>query len=152
MNDADFDIATRTIAGEARGESIEVQTATAHVILNRAAAARAWQERRGKRHPLYGTGDLVSACKQRYQFSCWNEGDPNRAAIEAMTPATMAYRTAYAALLGAAAPGSQDPTRGATHYHTIAKPKAAYLWPPSWAQTLVHTVDVGPHRFYREKD
>lgn len=60
------DIMARTIFGEARGERWEGKIEVAHVIMNRVEHGGWW-------------GDtIIKVCTKPYQFSCWNENDPNR--------------------------------------------------------------------------
>ena len=91
----DIDTVARTIWGEARGEPIVGQQAVASVIANRASIAAAWFSHHGIPHPLYGDGHLASACLAHhggvYQFSCWNQDDPNRAKQIAVTEANQAF-------------------------------------------------------------
>ena len=62
----DLSVMARTVYGEGRGDSHEGRLAIAHVILNRARAGGWW-------------GSAISeVCLKRWQFSCWNAGDPNR--------------------------------------------------------------------------
>jgi len=56
----------RTLWGEARGESEEGQVAVGHVIKNR-VEKKTW----------YGK-TIKDVCLKKWQFSCWNENDPNR--------------------------------------------------------------------------
>ncbi len=76
-----------------------------------------------------------------WQFSCWNEGDPNRAKIERADESDREFasctRIARRALAGALA----DPTHGATHYH------ATGIAPP-WAAGREPSAVIGRHRFY----
>lgn len=61
----DIDILARTIYGEARGEPWEGKIAVAWVVRNRAERGGWW-------------GDTIrEVCLKPWQFSCWNETDPN---------------------------------------------------------------------------
>lgn len=87
----DTDILARTIYGEARGESISGQEAIASVILNRVAFAK----RRGR----YWWGNTIAGvCLAPWQFSCWNENDPNRKIIERADDADIGFAFANASL------------------------------------------------------
>ena len=62
----------RTIWGEARGEDEQGKIAVGHVIKNR----RDKQTWMGK--------TIKDVCLKKWQFSCWNENDPNREKILAL--------------------------------------------------------------------
>jgi spore germination cell wall hydrolase CwlJ-like protein len=124
-----------TMWGEARGEGEEGMRAVGHVIRNR------WE---AKRYGAYVT-DTVS---QAFQFSAWNPGDPNRAAmlaIDALPKDGEAWRQWLAAkrLANEILTGrSADPTGGALFYHTVAIH-------PQWADGMAPTTRVGEHLFYK---
>jgi hypothetical protein len=65
----DLSVMARTVFGEARGEPYQGRLAVAHVILNRVRAG-GW----------FGAS-VSEVCLKRWQFSCWNPGDPNRARL-----------------------------------------------------------------------
>src|SRR6266851_1198033 len=97
----------RTLWGEARGESDDGKTAVAWVVRNRA-------ERAGFAGRLLGqAGAVAHVCRAPWQFSCWNDNDPNRAALEALSLDACPDEAAIARLVlsGSVA----DPTRGADH-------------------------------------
>ena len=79
MKFEDLDIMAKTMWGESRNQDTSGQIAVASVIKNRAEARR-W----------YGNTPK-EVCLKEWQFSCWNEGDPNKI---------------------------KDNTEGSTHYHT----------------------------------
>ncbi|MGH8473223.1 MAG: cell wall hydrolase [Gammaproteobacteria bacterium] len=121
--------AARTVYGEARGESDEGKRAVAYVIANR---AQSYPPDRGK--------SLAEICRRRAQFSCWNEGDPNRARVQGMRLDDMHLCACLIAVVEALS-AADDPTRGATHYHTRSIA-------PSWAQGKVPCYTCGGHLFY----
>jgi len=124
----------RTIYGEARGESVRGKEAVAAVIVNRFNRAR---ERGG-----YWWGDtLEGVCRKPWQFSCWNENDPNRAKVETVTPKNRVFQTCIRIARRAAAGALDDPTNNATHYH------AKKINPP-WARGKAPSAVVGRHLFY----
>lgn len=130
------DLATMamTILGEAEGEALPGKVAVGWVIVNRAVLRKQ---------------TIDDVCRARLQFSCWNDGSPR---IKRMTQATFSdpyYRSSYGVALLILAGEYADPTNGADHYFTIAKPKGAGYWPPLWAKKMVKTVAVGAHTFYR---
>ena len=124
-----------TMWGEARGQGEEAMRAVGHVIDNR---------RRAGMHGTYAT-DQVG---ERFQFSCWNPGDPNRAAmlaVDSLPPDTeearmwrIARRIAAEILAGRSA----DPTAGALFYHTVAVA-------PSWSRGIAPVRRIGSHLFFR---
>ncbi len=151
----DLDILSRTVYGEARGESDLGRLAVAYVACNRAEIAARHVAASGKPHPLFGDGTIAGACQvhhtmhrpngravEVYQFSCWNEYDVNRAIILALDltseEAQPAARMATAALHQTA----PDPSNGATHYH-----EASIC--PYWAAGETPCAEVGDHVFYR---
>lgn len=124
-----------TMWGEARGQGEEAMRAVGHVIHNR------WQSaRRG--------AFVTDTVSEAYQFSCWNEGDPNRAAmlnIHALPRASAEYRLWQAARRLAAeilAGRSADPTGGALFYHSKAVR-------PRWSQGVPPVAEIGGHLFFR---
>jgi spore germination cell wall hydrolase CwlJ-like protein len=124
-----------TMWGEGRGEGEEGMRAIGHVIHNR------W---RAKRHGSFVT-DTVS---QAWQFSAWNQADPNRAAmlnIDGLRPGSRDHRLWLDAKGIAAeilAGGSADPTGGALFYHTADVQ-------PAWSRGVVPAAQVGGHLFFR---
>ncbi len=132
----DIDKLARTIYGEARGELVRGKEAVAAVVMNRVRRAR---QRGGYRWGI----DVAGVCAKPWQFSCWNEGDPNRRKIEAVTDANQTFQTCIRIARRALAGTLPDPTDGATHYH------AQGVSPP-WAQKRVPAVEIGNHCFYND--
>lgn len=128
------DTLARTIYGEARGESVRGKEAVAAVVMNRVARA---MERGG----WWWGSSVAEVCRRPWQFSCWNEGDPNRSKIERADENDREFasclRIARRAIQGALA----DPTRGATHYH-------AQVVAPPWAAGREPSAVIGRHRFF----
>lgn len=124
-----------TMWGEGRGEGEVGMRAVGHVIHNR------WQ---AKRHGAFVT-DTVS---EAWQFSAWNEGDPNRAAmlnIDVLPPGSRDHRLWLDAKRIAAeilSGGSADPTGGALSYHTTDVH-------PAWSRGIAPVTQIGEHRFFR---
>lgn len=123
-----------TMWGEARREGEAGMRAVGHVIDNR---------RRSGRHGGYATQTVSEA----WQFSAWNQGDPNRAAIEAidrLRPGSVEHRAWQDAKRIAAeilAGRSADPTHGALFYHTTAVA-------PAWSAGLRPVTQIGSHLFF----
>ena len=126
----DLDIAAKTVWGEARGEGELGMLAVACVIVNRANKKDA---------------QLASVCLKPFQFSAWNKDDPNKPAMETLTPDDKLYRKALCCVLRAIdeAGTAADPTLGADHYHTLSVR-------PYWADKLQETATIYSHRFYKE--
>lgn len=138
-NDYDIDIAARTLNGEAASEPQTGQEAVAHVIQNRA-----------KRKPWAGQllgeeGAVAKVCLAPWQFSCWNDSDPNKRRIKALAPGQMKQQIDI--VTKAFGTDEPDPTDGADHYHTVAA-IPGYMWPPSWTFTMRRTAVIGNHVFY----
>lgn len=158
-------VLAQTIWGEARSHGREGMTAVGHVILNRAQA---------ERPRLFGDGVEGVATKNK-QFSCWNNGDPNRDRMQEMvklddqirrgispdgTPFQDWYQNflqtgegrEYKAWLEAKriarsilAGRSADPTEGALFYHTTAVT-------PKWSKRMTPSGQIANHIFYRGPD
>lgn len=140
---ADLDILARTIWGEARGEGVAGMTAVAHVIKNR------WKLRQhSKGYVSFGPkfASIAEICKQKWQFSCWDAGDPNRARLLAVTPADREFKQAQhiaAAVLSGKEPDAiYDPTNGADHYHTKTVT-------PDWSKGQAPVAEIGNHLFFK---
>lgn len=130
----------RTLWGEARGEPLDGQIAVAWVIRNRATRARFAGRLVGS------AGAPAHVCLAPWQFSCWNDNDPNRAKLLVLREDQCRGQVGVASnvLDGLVA----DPTNGADHYHTIDPPGWATLWPPDWVPSMRETARFGGHVFY----
>lgn len=131
------DIMARTICGEARGEGRLGRIAVGWVIRNRAELDL---DGRPETPNWWGEG-IEGVCKRPGQFSCWNEKDPNRPKILALTRKDFIYLECLDAALSVLSGEVLDPTRGSTHYH------AAHVH-PSWANAHKPATIVGNHLFY----
>ena len=124
-----------TMWGEARGDGEAGMRAVGHVIDNR---------RRVGRHGAFVT-DTVS---EAWQFSCWNPGDPNLAAMLNVDslPANSHERRMWQAarrLAGEILSGrSEDPTGGSLFYHSVDVS-------PHWSQGVDPVGRIGRHLFFR---
>jgi spore germination cell wall hydrolase CwlJ-like protein len=147
--DRGVDVLARTVYGEARGESEMGRLAVAYVACNRAEIAARYVEAHGRAHPLYGDGTVASACTMPWQFSCWNENDPNRAELLALDLYSDAGRPSLWAATTAINRSAPDPSNQATHYHTAMPPHDGIDWPPSWAEGQKVVATIGSHVFYR---
>ncbi|MGZ8349626.1 MAG: cell wall hydrolase [Allosphingosinicella sp.] len=123
-----------TMWGEARGDGEAAMRAVGHVIENRQRAAR---------DGAFVT-DTVSAA---WQFSCWNPGDPNLAAMQnvdrlrAGSREQQMWQAARRIAEEIMAGQSEDPTRGALFYHTAAVA-------PAWSRGIAPVARIGRHLFF----
>ena len=126
------EILARTVYGEARGEPMEGRIAVAAVILNRVAAS---QFRRDE--------TIMGACLRYRQFSCWNRADANFSVIAGSRLDTATYIACVQAALRALA--GEDPSGGATHYHTKSSR-------PAWSRGKKPCATIGGHKFFNDVD
>ena len=126
----DDEVAARTIYQEARGEGQSGMAAVAHVIRNRIVDGR-W----GK--------CAASVCLWRAQFSGWSSSDPNfQIACELDEGDGLLGQCAQ---IWGESGSDDDPTDGACFYFSTV------IAPPAWANAMIFTVQIGKHRFYRDK-
>jgi N-acetylmuramoyl-L-alanine amidase len=135
----DVDVLARTLYGEARGEPWAGVVAVANVVWNRS-----------QRPERFGSG-IVGVCLREKQFSCWNHNDPNRIHMMQADTHDPNFLRCLAAAAAVISDQERDNTGGADHYHTIAPPKGAEVWPPAWAKTMTTTAHIGRHVFLKEK-
>lgn len=138
MRTEEIEIFARTIYGEARGEytclegGLASLIAVGNVVMNRLKA----QSRYGK--------TIQEVCQKPWQFSCWNENDPNRVILmkgEIVDPIFIVCREVASNVITHAWP---DLTRGSDHYH------ATTLFPlPPWARGRQPKVRFANHIFYQ---
>lgn len=122
------DYMARTIYGEARGEGKKGMQAVANVIMNRV-----------KKGGWYGAS-IKDVVLKPYQFSCWNEGDPNRTIIINASAAQLKQAREIAdKVIAGELP---DITGGATHYY------ANTISAPYWTKSMKKVATVGSHYFY----
>lgn len=135
VDESDVRLLAATAWAEARSEGEPGMRAVAHVIVNRIRAD-------------FGA-NIESVILAPWQFSAWNEHDPNRPlaqnpeayAVEGRNLETWeaAQRVAREVLSGQ----SVDPTDGALFYHTRAVR-------PRWARLGEGRRVIGAHVFYRD--
>lgn len=147
---SDLDIVARTVWGEARGEGETGMRAVACVVVTRARLAREHRAATGKKHPLFGDGTLAGACLVKFQFSCWNEHDPNLAKLKAVGIPDSAFIAARVVAYEAVNGHLPDTTNGATHYMAYRDFAAARVG--HWSQRMMVTERIGGHVFMREPD
>lgn len=140
----DIDVTARTIYGEARGEGIAGMQAVACVIVNRAKIAKFFYFSKGHAHPLFGDGSEASACSVPWQFSCWNENDPNCQVINSVDASNSIFSMCISIARNAIAGNLTDNTGGATHYYDRRSPM------PQWARGLLPCANIGHHIFFND--
>ncbi len=156
----DLSVLAQTIWGEARQEGTKGMIAVGNVIKNRAEANK----------KMFGQGIRGVALKPK-QFSCWNEGDPNREKLKDIlqydklvslrksptgepfdewfkkfknTGEYLEYKSYLKAkeIAKQILAGSlPDPTKGAVYYHTLDVK-------PIWRTKLDQVAQYGNHVFY----
>jgi spore germination cell wall hydrolase CwlJ-like protein len=135
MNIKDMDITARTLYGEARGEYPKVDgglsalIAVANVIHNRFL-----QGGFGKTHS--------EVCRKPFQFSCWNERDPNRDLIETVSDTDPIFKLCQRVTKHVLLEDWPDLTKGSNHYHT----RDIY---PYWSAKKHPQITIGRHHFYK---
>lgn len=131
MNTRDLNILSRTIYGEARGESFEGKVAVGRTIITR------WQSGR-----WYAGKTIADTCQKPFQYSCWNPSDPNRAKLLSVPPDKPSMQNCIRAALAAERGEGPEWLVGCTHYHTLAVM-------PNWANGHTPAGQIGEHSFYR---
>ncbi|QTS88316.1 cell wall hydrolase [Ectopseudomonas khazarica] len=141
QREQDIDVLARTIWGEARGEGLAGQIAVGWCIRNRVE-----MDLHNDGKPDWWGEGYEGVCKAPWQFSCWNQNDPNSAYLrgEKQIPAGqfMQCREAALAVIDGHEP---DPTGGATHYYSTTLKK-----PPAWVAGATRTCKIGRHIFFKE--
>lgn len=127
----DLDILTRTLLGEARGEGVIGMRGVGWVARNRTL------------HSAYFGVGISGVLLKRAQFSCWNQGDPNRAVIMRLASTSPLYVDARQIAADVLNGAVDDPTNGADSYYAITSHA------PYWAATAVRTRLIGHHQFCR---
>jgi spore germination cell wall hydrolase CwlJ-like protein len=130
----EVDVLTRTVYGEARGESVDGQAAVAWVIQNRAAKGRAYM----------GT-TIKEVCLRPHQFSCWDSNDPNRRTLLTLDTNSPLYRNIREVVEQVLNGTRADNTHGSLHYH-------ASRIKPKWTNGKTPVVTIGNHSFYNNID
>lgn len=138
MND-DLDVLARTILGESEAWNRLDAEAIACVILNRAEYPN-WPRK------------ISEVCLQPWQFSCWNQNDPQRVRIIQAEASSNRWFAACIDIAKRALNGEiKDITKGSTHYY------ATYVKKPKWARGHtpvyeVHHKNSYEHIFYNDID
>ena len=126
------EVVAATLWGEARNQDEQGMRAVACVIANRA------------RTRYRRCASAREVCLDRWQFSCWNAGDPNLPKMLAVArQPDRAFGRALALADALLAGALTDITRGARHYHTSRVT-------PSWARGRSPCAVWGDHLFYND--
>lgn len=127
-------VAALTVYGEARGEGTEGMAGVAWVIRNRKEDRR-WP-------PNY-----LDVCLQPWQFSCWNDDDPNREKLAKVNFRDRHFKEAFSiAVITLLSNCTADITSGANHYLHW---KLAQSNPPSWYKEDKITEKIRNHVFLK---
>lgn len=116
--------------GEARGEPDGGMQAVINVMVNR------------KNDPRY-PNSLAAVARQRWQFTAFNNDDPNRPKLEAVSDDDPEFQRAKRLALYAELGILWDITDGATHYHSDIIDRPSYL------TNAEVTTNIGNHIFYK---
>ena len=128
----EIDVLTRTVFGEARGESAEGQAAVAWVIRNRVTKNRRYLGRTVK-----------EVCLMPHQFSCWNTNDSNRQKLLQPDTSDKTYVQILRIVEQVMNGTIKDNTQGSMHYHTDRVK-------PNWVTDKTPVVTIGHHLFYND--
>ncbi|MDR1597717.1 MAG: cell wall hydrolase [Holosporales bacterium] len=136
ISETDVQTLCATIYGEARGELTYVQGGLAALIaVGNVVANRATRQNK----------TVAQVCLCPLQFSCWNEGDPNRHAIEnAIKQKPEVFQICMYVANGVLRMDWPDLTNGATHYYA-----QSLATPPFWANSMKLQVKIGHHLFFK---
>lgn len=104
-----------TMIGEARSQGIDGMQDVGHTIINRA------------NHPSWRGKTVMEVCLKPWQYSCWNENDPNRGFLIGIPKTDPLYNKALDLSANLIAGKLPDTTNGATYYFKVGSPI------PTWA-------------------
>lgn len=130
----DITLLTMCIWGEARGEDLSAQIAVGCTVRNRVD------------HPRWWGATWREVILKRYQYSAFNERDPNAEKMKDPLKegkGEQTWRQCLWVAWGVYHNLVEDVTGNATHYHQRNMRKY-----PSWAQELTRTKDIGPFILY----
>ncbi len=121
-----------TMIGEARGEGLEGMQDVGHTIMNRVA------------HPSWRGTTVLDVCLKPWQYSCWNENDPNRGYLNSLPDTDQLYQQASDIAESLFDGEIIDRTNGATYYYRIGSPE------PKWAIGQTPCFTSGHHVFFKD--
>jgi spore germination cell wall hydrolase CwlJ-like protein len=133
---SELELITLCVYGEARNQGLDGMLAVASVILNRS------------KKPSWWGSDIKSVILKPWQFSCFNENDPNRKTLENIAmdfqdslKRLSTLRHCYWIARGLMEGFLSSNVGSATHYHTRQVK-------PDWKDKLQKITQVGDHIFY----
>lgn len=130
---SDLELLSLCVWREARGEGLLGKRGVAHVVKNRADRPSWW-------------GDSIhTVILHPFQFSSFNEGDPNSSKWP--EDADAFYSDSLTVSEDVLVNGDEDITGGAVNYYDISIPPPAW----TWAADMVFTVALGRFRFFKER-
>lgn len=141
----DLEIMSRTIWGEARGETMRGRRAVACVIINRWKSGK-WFN--GTDANNDGVESIAEVCQQPWQFSCWNKNDPNLPKLLAVALGDFVFgecvTIAKMVIEDSMTPryAGRDPSRAATHYYVDGTAI------PKWHTDQKPCAIIGKHLFF----
>ena len=127
---SDLQIVARTMFGEARNQGNLGLQAVASVIMNRA------------NHGGWWGSTPRDVCLKPYQFSCWNENDPNREVILGVDEDYDLFATCVAIAERAISGQLNDITGGADSY--VVRGLVT-----NWNKNITPIASIGVHDFYK---
>lgn len=131
---SDREVLAATAWGEARNQGSLGMQAVINVIMNRVKLSAV--------HPHFGDGTVKGACLAPWQFSSWNQADPNRHIMLALSDADEIYESCLGLADDAIADRLSDLTDGATYYQVIGTDAP-------WSIGRTPCFTLGKHEFYR---
>lgn len=134
MIDNDKFALAQTLWGEARGEDDYGMIAVCCTIINRFNSKK-W----------YAGKTIEETCKKAWQYSCWNNNDPNRPKLLRLKEEDLSRE--YSIIDKVTSGVYHDITGGATHYYN---PEVCKM--PEWAVGKVPCYTHGSHLFFKEID
>lgn len=136
---SNLEVLALTIYGEARGELIEGQVAVGCVIRNRVSNLRNYKD----------------VCFEKYQFSCWNQNDPNYSILTELAGKiviggildidNLALTQCHWVAQGIMNLFILDNTHGARNYMTTKLFVSGDV--PQWARAMKTSAVIGNHSF-----
>jgi len=136
----DREALARTLWAEARSEGIMGMTAVACVIMNRFDNPGWWSR---DRNDDIEDDTIEAVCRDPWQFSAWNPGDPNLPKLLAVNESDAVYKSALAIADACLADQQPDITQGADHYYRAGSKV------PNWSVGREPVAHIGKHLFYK---
>lgn len=130
----DVDTLARTLYGEAKARDELDAAAIAAVVMNRVA------------YPNWPS-TVAAVCMQPWQFSCWNQSDPNRQRILNAKVTDLWFRKCQEIAEKTIAGHLGDHIGKATHYYARSMKR-----PPKWAKGKTPSHQTAGHLFFNDID